>query len=819
MTKESTLHKYPSQDNESKNELHISSSDPKFNELLARYNNALKDNENLHALLDDILSSASWRITAPLRKLMSLKRRIFPLFRFGSYELSSKIERHLENREGKLEIVGPNPQLILHSLTPLPAGFLLLSFQADGPLCFTVTYDAGKGFVEDKKRIVLVKDSGPDWILLNMPAGVKKFQINPFDSGRQFCINSFKATPQGNIQALARLVSRQLSFNPVVLAAKIRRAVAVFRDSGLTGLKIKLFSGELTGNYDEWVKRYDTLSEQDRSEIKNKLAGLKKKPLISVILPTYNTPEKWLRSAIDSVRAQLYTNWELCIADDASTVPHVRTVLEHYRCIDTRIKVTYRDKNGHISEASNSALALAEGEYVALLDHDDELTEDALYMVINEINSSPQAALIYSDEDKKTSFGMRFNPYFKCDWNPELFLSQNFICHLTVYRRDIVESCGGFRKGFEGSQDWDLALRVIEKIEPKQIRHIPHILYHWRAVEGSTAQFSGFKSYALKAGAKAVEEHLVRVGEQSRVEILEEIAHYRVHYSLPKVPPLVSIIIPTRDKVKVLQRCVDSILKKTTYNNYELLIVDNGSIEVETARYFESLPKDKVRIVTDNSPFNYSRINNQAAKLARGEILAFLNNDLEVINTDWLTEMVSLAVKERNGAVGARLWFPNEMLQHAGVILGIGGVAGHNHKGQLRGNPGYFNRAILRQNFSAVTAACLLVKRDLFEKVNGFNEEELAVAFNDVDLCLKIMEAGFKNVWTPYAELYHYESSSRGYENTPDKVERFEREISYMKKRWGELLRNDPYYNPNLTAHTEDFRFSFPPRVRKPWRM
>ena len=537
-------------------------------------------------------------------------------------------------------------------------------------------------------------------------------------------------------------------------------------------------------------------------------------------MPVYNVEIRWLEAAIESVKRQLYTNWELCISDDASSDPAIRTCLEKYVRNDQRIKVVYRKENGHIAEASNSALEIATGEYIALLDNDDELREHALYMMVEALNRNPRAGLIYSDEDKITSYGMRFNPYFKPDWNPDLFLQQNYICHLSLYKTSVVKDIEGFRKGFEGAQDWDLALRVIEKIGSDNIVHVPHVLYHWRVIEGSTAQSTTHKPYVMKAQAQCVKEHLDRTGvAYEKIEIRDDISQIRVVFPIPKDQPKVALIIPTKDQVSFLRRCVESILEKTSYKNFEIIIVDNNSTQPETFRYFEELESNKkARIVKDSRPFNFSQLNNYAASLAPdGEILGFLNNDLEVISEDWLSEMTSQLMRDGVAATGAKLYFPNDLLQHGGVVIGIGGIAGHSHKGRLRQDPGYFNRSILNQSVSGVTAACMLIKRKVFEEVKGFDEEGLAVAFNDVDLCLKVRAAGYRIVYCAYAELYHYESVSRGFENTPQKFQRFEREILVMKQRWGKTLEKDPYYNPNLTLITEDYSFSFPPRVQLPW--
>ena len=606
----------------------------------------------------------------------------------------------------------------------------------------------------------------------------------------------------------------------------LKRAIQLFQREGLAGInrgfRMVVSSGQVrpvsnSGEFDrndyaEWIRRYDTLTDKTRATLRARIDAYKHKPLISVVMPAYNPKPEWLIEAIESVRKQIYPNWQLCIADDASTNPSIRPILERYAKEDARIKVIFREQNGHISAASNSALELATGEWIALLDHDDLLAEHALFWVADAINKHPDIALIYSDEDKIDETGRRSDPYFKCDWNPDLFYSHNMFSHLGVYRRDILDDIGGFRKGLEGSQDYDLALRCIENIKLTQIRHLPRVLYHWRMHAESTAQSNDSKPYAMLAGERAINEHFQRKNIAAKAEFVGY--GYRVCYALPEKPPLVSLIVPTHNDYKVIKRCIESILGKTTYPNYEILIVDNGSDDPETLKYFDALKTEvRVRIVRDDRPFNYSALNNTAAELARGAVLGLLNNDLEVISPDWLSEMVSIALQPESGAVGARLWYLNDTLQHGGMILGVGGVAGHAHKCLPRGHFGYFGRAHLIQTLSAVTAACLVVRKKVFEEVVGLNAANLQVVFNDVDFCLRIREAGYRNVWTPYAELYHHESVTRGYEDTPEKQARFASEIQFMKQHWGDFLLNDPAYSPNLTLDYEDFSLAWPPRV------
>ncbi len=566
-------------------------------------------------------------------------------------------------------------------------------------------------------------------------------------------------------------------------------------------------------DYHKWIECYDSLDDAGRQRICNRIESFPQKPKISVVMPVYDPPLNFLNKAIWSVRNQLYPEWELCIADDASKNQAVRDLLKKHTDEDVRIKVVYRQVNGHISAASNSALEIASGEYIALLDNDDLLPEQALFWVADAIVSNPDAGLIYSDEDKVDESGRRYDPYFKSDWNPELFLSHNMICHLGAYRADLVRKLGGFREKYEGAQDYDLALRCTEQLAPQQIVHIPRVLYHWRSHSGSTARAGSEKNYALLAGMRALNDHFARTQVSAKAELLD-FGMYRVRYAIPSSAPLVTLIIPTRNSINLIKQCIESILAKTTYKNYEILIVDNNSDDPDTLDYFTSLAEDyRIRILRDERPFNFSVLNNAAVQQARGEYLGLINNDIEVISPDWLEEMISLAIQPGVGAVGARLWYFNDTLQHGGVITGVGGVAGHSHKCLPRGHFGYFGRAQLIQTLSAVTAACLVVKKSTYQEVGGLDETNLKVAFNDVDFCLRMREAGYRNVWTPYAELYHYESATRGHEDTPIKQLRFSDEVLYMQKRWGNLLRNDPAYSPNLTLDHEDFSYAWPPRV------
>ncbi|MCT7961051.1 glycosyltransferase family 2 protein [Laspinema sp. D1] len=527
-------------------------------------------------------------------------------------------------------------------------------------------------------------------------------------------------------------------------------------------------------------------------------------PLISIVMPVYNPPEPYLRMALESVISQIYPHWELCIADDASTADHVRPLLKEYAERDERIKLMFREENGHISAASNSAIALATGDYIALLDHDDMLNADALYEMALCLNLHPDADMIYSDEDKVDDSNMLRDPFFKPDWCPDSFLSRMYTCHLGLYRRAIVEEIGGFRIGYEGSQDYDFVLRFTEKTD--KIYHIPKILYHWRIHPQSTASELENKNYAIDAAEKALTEALVRRGEPGRV-IPTPGGHWIVRYHIQDYQR-VTVIIPTRNLGSILNTCLTSIFEKTTYPNYEVLVIDNGSDEPETLELFskwQAKEPDRFRCITYDVPFNFSKINNYAVTQAEGQYLLFLNNDTEVLDGEWMTAMVEQVQRPSIGAVGALLLYPDDSIQHAGVVLGLGGVAGHSHKHFPSQVPGYYYQLKTVNNYSAVTAACLMCRREVFESVGGFNEEDLSIAFNDVDLCLKMGEQGYRNLYLPHVVLYHYESKSRGFEDTPEKIARFSKEIDYMRHRWKTIIDHDPCYSPNLTRDREDY--------------
>ncbi|NET07053.1 MAG: glycosyltransferase [Symploca sp. SIO2B6] len=557
-------------------------------------------------------------------------------------------------------------------------------------------------------------------------------------------------------------------------------------------------------NYQKWLlKNYPNKAEL--TKLVQTIESFSYKPVISLIVPVFNTPESFLRQAIDSVLNQVYPYWELCIADDSSTEPYIRSILEDYVSKDPRIKVVFRTENGHISSASNSAIEIATGEFIGLLDHDDLLTPDALYQVALLLNQHPEADMIYSDEDKVDEHNKLRDPFFKPDWCPDSFLSRMYTCHLGIYRRSIVNLIGGFRVGYEGSQDYDLVLRFTEKTE--KIFHIPKILYHWRMHANSTASSLDSKNYAVEAAKKALSEAIQRRGEPGIVTAAPDSTDYHIIRYDIKSHDLVSIIIPTKNLGNVLDNCLHSLFEKTIYENYEIILIDNGSTEpkaIEVISKWKTQEPDRFRCYYLDIPFNYSKLNNFAVKQAKGKYLLFLNNDTEVITADWINAMLEQAQRPLIGAVGALLLYPDNTIQHAGVIAGIGGVAGHSHKYFKASSQGYFSYIKTVNNFSAVTAACLMCRRNIYEEVGGF-EEKLSVAFNDVDFCFKLVEKGYRNIYLPHVVLYHYESKSRGSDNSPSKLSRFIKEIEYMQNKWKAIIANDPCYNPHLSRKIENY--------------
>jgi glycosyltransferase involved in cell wall biosynthesis len=574
--------------------------------------------------------------------------------------------------------------------------------------------------------------------------------------------------------------------------------------------------------YQIWL-RNNKLDEDEIKLICKAITDFTYKPKISIVMPVYNTEEQCLKLAINSVFQQLYPNWELCIVDDSSTKKDIPTIIREYAEKDTRIKVKSLESNLGIAGASNIGLSMASGDYVGFLDHDDELTRDALYQNVKLLNNDLSLDVIYSDEDKIDTRQRRVEPFFKPDWSPDLLLSMNYVCHFTIIRKSLIEKVEGFRSGFEGSQDYDLFLRVTELTQ--QIGHIPKPLYGWRKVFGSAASSIKAKPYAYVSAKRALNEAIKRRGIQGEAVETEWKGLFRIKYAL-KEEPLVTIIIPTKDKANILKTCIDSIEEQTDYQNYEIIVVDSGSVTDEAISYLFSLDH---KVLNYNGQFNFSRINNSAVSGANGEYLLFLNNDTKVLQRDWLKELVSVAQREDVGVVGPKLIYPNGLIQHAGTIIGLGGPAGQAFN-MVPDGEGYFGLPNIIRNCSSLTAACMITKKKTYEDLGGF-DENLAVAYGDVDFCLRLGKAGLLVVYDPFVKLCHHESATRTL--TPKAEIKYfmkkwkslilknepyykansltpESDIKYFMKKWKNVvLEGDPYYNPNLTLAKSDYMLTF----------
>lgn len=648
----------------------------------------------------------------------------------------------------------------------------------------------------------------------HVPADAERVQVDVVTTAASFRIRRFE------IRRLSRfgIVRRSLMVDPRDTARAVRwrllgkkvRARGIVENLLRTSLRRKTgarpsdgAAGVSRDDYAQWLHVHDRFSEEDLAALSRRIAAAAEPPLISILMPVYNPNPRDLEEALASVRAQIYPHWQLSVADDASSDPRIWPILEAAAAADPRIRAVRRPANGHIAAASNTALEGCEGAFTALMDHDDLIPPHALLFVAGEIVAHPEVDLIYSDEDKVDERGRRFMPYFKSDWNEELLLAQNYVNHLGVYRTEILRRIGGFRLGFEGSQDHDLILRVLDHTEESRIVHIPRVLYHWRHHGQSFSERS--LDRAIAAQRRALADHVARRGWDAEV-VDGAVGTNRLVRRLPDPPPEVAVIVPTRDRAGLMRVVTRGLLEETDYPRLRLVVVDNGSVEPETLALFDELRRDpRVTILAAPGPFNYSALNNAAVESVESEVVCLLNNDIEVIDRDWLRELVSQLVPGV-AAAGAKLLYPDRTVQHAGVLIGMGGVAGHAFLGLGEDEPGYFGRAVLPQYVSAVTAACMVVRRDAFLEVGGLDAERLAVAFNDVDLCLKLRGRGWKIVFDPYAVLLHHESASRGRETTPEKRARFEREVLAMMERWGARLKRDPYFNPNLEIDSADFQ-------------
>jgi glycosyltransferase involved in cell wall biosynthesis len=735
----------------------------------------------------------------------------------------------LVSDDGAILFASPHSWIEIR-LHPESAGaFVLLSLDADGQggwdadnsLSTRLSIDYGEGLLDDD--IIYPADAGDGgrtWALA-LPAAILRARYFP---GR--APNVLKAVRATALAVDDRELASWVRAPGAAALAEVVAATRAVMGSGAPADAIDarrlqrrlLTTVDERSSYAWWCETFVDPDDRDRAAMGEIADGLRLRPTFSFIIPVYDPPLDLLRQCLDSLLAQNYPTFNICVANDRSTDAGVAELLAHYADADSRVRIVHRDRNGHISAASNSALAIARGDYVVLVDQDDLIPDYALLLIAYYINKYPDAAILYSDEDKIDRNGRRFDPYFKGKFNEFLMYGHNMISHLGIYRWDIVEKIGGFRLGFEGSQDYDLFLRAYEQIDRAQLIHIPHVLYHWRAIPGSTAMAANQKCYAVSAARDALNGYFERNALPLRSEFGFAAGCTAIR-GTRTIEASVTIIVCTRDGLEVLRRCVDSVLASAA-ENFDLLIVDNGSTEAEALAYLTTLAQEPwIRVVRDDRPFNFASLNNAAATLAAGDVLCFLNNDVEVKSPHWLDRARMLLSLPDVAVVGARLIYPDGTLQHFGLAIGMGehGVADMPHVDLPADSPGYFGKARLIQEVSAVTAACMFVRRADFETVGGF-DPALAVAYNDVDLCLRFRALDKRIVCDPEIEAIHRESYTRSDDRSADKAARLGREAAHMAAKWGDILAHDPYVSPNLVLRGGRFSFATPPRVPLPWR-
>ncbi|HEY1381062.1 MAG TPA: glycosyltransferase family 2 protein [Gemmataceae bacterium] len=755
---------------------------------------------------DALDGSASWRLLAPLRWL---RRQLRPRGFAAEHLLAwAGLEPVAEASPGTWKALHDDPRFIVSCY--LPAGWVRVRLKMHAPARGQIEFYAERhgDFGTDTLlgQFSLAHGDTDEEFYLHLSQPTRALRIDPLDSAGMFRIDRLEVTPRpawtlasDALRRKLRLLRAYRNTGPV-----LRRGLALL----LTGRwgqvaakwKLGLNDARCTRHgfyepdkaYAKWVERR-RLTNADRAEQRAWADGLAAPPRISVLMPTYNTPERFLRLAVESVRRQTYPHWELCVADDGSSEPHVRAVLDEYAANDDRIKLAAPGRHGGIAAATNAALASATGDYVALLDHDDELAEHAFYRMAQAVVADPSADMLYSDEDKLQPDGKRVRPFFKPDWSPEFFLGCMYTCHLGLYRTSLVRDLGGFRPTFDGAQDYDLVLRLVERTE--RIVHVPDVLYHWRVVPNSTSAGVGAKPGAHAAGLRALQEHLHRTGRGGRAEVGPSAGLNFVRFDVVG-QPTVSIIVPSLCRPgdrgpAMVERCVAAVGRVSRYRKYEIIVLDRHTMPPAMER---SLAKAGVKRVTYDDEFNWSRVNNLAARHAAGEHLLFLNDDTEPDSPDWLEALLEFSQQPQIGAVGAKLVFPDGGLQHVGVTL-PGGKPGHPFYGYPAKHPGYYCRSILPHNCAAVTGACLMTRRDVFAEAGGF-DEALPLNYNDIDYCLKVRKLGYRVVFTPHARLVHHESAT--------KAGVFAEELDAFRARWGDVV--DPYYNPNLNAETFDYR-------------
>ncbi len=675
----------------------------------------------------------------------------------------------VEGRTHGYVAISDDPQMRLNA--PLAAGWYMLELELELPAArgrARLYLDHGQGVLEADALSLPLRSGQVAKRLLRVQSS-SRLRLDPMAAPGEFTIRHFRVQRVSRSFAVARMNAKLESARSGRGGSACRSTEGQAAEEGAESLwqaYCNVFEPRHEGaiTYDEWIADVEQPAIASAEQQLREMVSWRFRPVISVITPTFNTPTGLLRECLESVLAQTYPHWELCIADDASTLPGVREVIEEYAARDPRVRVCWRERNGHISLASNSAIDLATGEFIALLDHDDTLAPHALFAVVRALQARPGAQLVYSDEDKLDAEGRRCDPFFKPDWSPDLLRSQNYVSHLGVYRRELVESAGRFREGFEGSQDFDLLLRCLSRVpDAADVLHVPEVLYHWRKTEGSTASAHEQKPYATEAARRALQEQADAFSPGVRVSVIAP-GLYRHRWPVPDPAPVVSLIVPTRDGVEVLRTCIESIIQRTSYPHYEILVIDSQSREPESLEYLESLPEThagRVRVLRYNQPFGYAGIHSFAAGHASGNVLGFIDHGVEVISPDWLTEMVSHAVRQDVGCVGAKLCYPDSSRRRAGVVLGIGGAVGRSHKYLSRDANEYFSRLRIVHDVGTVTDALLLVRKSIFNEVGGVDEAHSQAAFDDLYLSLKVRKAGHRNVWTPFAELHYHRANVR----------------------------------------------------------
>jgi GT2 family glycosyltransferase len=718
------------------------------------------------------------------------------------------------------DATGSDPQFLLGFPLPLDAGVyrIVATLHGQDPVTPCLYMDHGDGWSEaTSMRLERCGDGGRWSITAYLPRVEGPARFDPMDHAGEFRFDGVTIERLADSEALLTLLGRCVEQDPASAAALFQQARNIAASHGFGACCRWLISlgentrraGEWT-SYQDWIRQFEVLAPGRVLQLRDAISRLPRRPLISLVLVVTENDASRLQACLDSVLGQIYPDWELCLAEEGNSNAAMKGVLEAYAATCSRVRLIERERPDQRLSWSD-AFSLAHGSHVAFLHECPVLPPHAIFAFADAIIRNAQARIFYSDVDRMEASGFRADPYFKPDWNAELLVSQDYLNPLAVYDSALVRAVGGPGSRMDGNGLHELALRCVTDLNASGIVHLPLVLCHARELDVAASQGSDGNEPGVAVADAGSAGH-GRIDEPSRLAAMGD-SDSRPRQDGPQPAPKVSLIIPTRDRLDLLRRCIDSILSLTTYPNFEVVIVDNQSAEPATLEYLSGIQASaRVRVISFDAPFNYSAINNHAVDQVDGEIIGLINNDIEVISPDWLEQMVKHAIRPGIGAVGAMLYYPDDTIQHAGVMLGLGGVAGHPYSRYARGFPGQMGRARLVQSLSAVTGACLLVRRQVYQDVGGLNER-LTIAFNDVDFCLKLLKHGCRNVWTPFAELYHHESASRGSEDTPEKKARFQSEVDYMIQTWGDLLGNDPAYNPNLSLkHGDAFALAFEPR-------